>query len=92
MKNIDCHTISAVFQEVGHALCGAVRLAARTLRRMSWPALLLSCVALSLLLTILPLALTLFAVFLLFKLLVAAVFVHRHQRQQQENRHGGHAP
>ncbi len=86
MKNIDCNTISAVFSEVGRAFCAGVRLAARTLRRMSWPALLLSCVLLSLLLTILPLAMTLFVVFLLLKLLVATVFVKRHHDS------GRHAP
>lgn len=88
MKNIDCNTIAAVFREVGQAFCAGVRLAARTLRRMSWPALLLSCVLLSLLLTILPLALTLFVVFLLAKLLVAAVFVKRHHETTRD----GHAP
>jgi len=88
MKNIDCNTISAVFREVGHAFCAGVRLAARTLRRMSWPALLVSCILMSLLLTILPLAMTLFVVFLLLKLLVATVFVNRHH----EKNRGGHAP
>ena len=91
MKQFDCTTISAVLNEVCTALCGAVRLAARTLRRMSWPALLLSCLLLSLLLTILPLALTLFVVFLLFKLLVATVFVKRHHDQREEKNHNGHA-
>ncbi|MES2257753.1 MAG: hypothetical protein V4724_04505 [Pseudomonadota bacterium] len=72
MKTIN-RTIGDVLSEVGRATMSVMRFGMRTLSRMSWPALLASCVMLALLLTILPLALTLFVVFLLLKLAVAIV-------------------
>jgi membrane protein required for beta-lactamase induction len=64
-----------------------VRFGLRSLRRMSWPALLASCVMLAFVLTILPLALVLFAFFLLLKLAVGACFIGgRRQRRYREPR------
>lgn len=72
MKTIN-KSIGDVCREVGQATMSVLRHGMRTLSRMSWPALLASCILLAMLLTILPLALTLFAVFLLLKLAAAAL-------------------
>ncbi|HEV7815926.1 MAG TPA: hypothetical protein VGP06_12600 [Janthinobacterium sp.] len=91
MKDIDCHSILALLKETGAALRSAARFGLRTLSRMSWPALLLSCVLLALFTTILPLAISLFAVFLLLKLLVAAVVVGKHRGKPAQPGQNGHA-
>lgn len=80
MKTIN-KTIGDVFREVGQATMSVLRHGMRTLSRMSWPALLASCVMLALLLTILPLALTLFVIFLLLKLVSA--FIDNYSRSKK---------
>jgi len=71
MKTIN-KTCGETIDEVVQAAAGLCRNGMRRLQRMSWPALLVSCVLLAMLLTILPLALTLFAIFLIVKVLAAA--------------------
>jgi uncharacterized membrane protein len=53
---------------------------------MSWPALLASCVMAALLLTILPLALTLFVIFLLLKIAIALVAGYQYNKRHHENK------
>lgn len=55
----------------------AVRSGARTLASLSWPSLLAVSIGLALVLSIVPLALTLFVAFLLLKLVAAALFGRR---------------
>jgi len=55
----------------------AVRSGARTLASLSWPSLLAVSIGLALVLSIVPLALTLFVAFLLLKLAAAALFGRR---------------
>ncbi|WP_256081366.1 hypothetical protein [Massilia sp. YIM B04103] len=69
MKTIN-KTFGESMREIGDAFSGFARHCQRALARMSWPSLLGMCVVLALLITILPLALMLFACFLLLKLLV----------------------
>lgn len=83
MKDIDCHAIFALLEQAADALGHAVRQALRMLRRMSWPALLLSCLLLALLATIVPLAITLFLVFMAIKLAVAAIAINRRRQRQR---------
>ncbi|MBJ7309703.1 hypothetical protein ACFOLJ_03765 [Rugamonas sp. CCM 8940] len=75
MPRITCQSIHALLDDVLRAFIHTGRIGLRALRRMSWPALLLSSVLLALLLTILPLALCLFAFLLLLKLAVGAVLL-----------------
>jgi hypothetical protein len=86
MKNVN-HTIGDVFREVGAAATHIGRYFMRTLSRMSWPALLASCFMLAVMLTILPLALTLFAIFLLAKIVMALVAGY-----QDNKRRGDYTP
>ena len=81
MKTVN-HTIGDVFREVGAAATHIGRYFMRTLSRMSWPALLASCIMLAILLTILPLALTLFAVFLLAKIAIAIVAGYNYNKRR----------
>lgn len=67
------------FQEFTY-LC---RKAARILARTPLPRLLVACIGLALLITILPLALTLFLVFLLLKVLVLCVVLATRKARRQ---------
>lgn len=73
MKDIN-PSFKAVATEMLQALRSTARFGARTLKNMSWPALMLSCVALAMVITIVPLAIFLFAVFLLLKVLIGLAF------------------
>lgn len=87
MKTIN-RSFTDVLREVGKAATHIGHFFMRTLSRMSWPGLLASCVMLALLLTILPLALTLFAVFLLLKL--AASMIASYHDKKRNGRYTPH--
>lgn len=74
MKDINPRPSSfgSLLDEIGHACSSTARFILRTLQRMSWPAILLGCVLLALIVTVLPLAIMLFAVFVLVKLCTGA--------------------
>lgn len=74
MKDINPPPTSfwGLFDEIGRAVGKTARYALRMFERTSWPAILLGCVLLALILTVLPLAIMLFALFLLFKLVAGA--------------------
>lgn len=80
MKDIHYNDIKMLFKEVADACVTTARFGLRTLSRMSWPALLLSCIALSLVAAVLPLAIMLFIVFTAIKLLVASHFFGARKR------------
>lgn len=85
MKTIN-RTIGDVFREVARATQQVGRSLTRALSRMSWPALLASCIMMALLLTVLPLALTLFAVFLLLKVAIALIAGHNLNKRTHESK------
>jgi hypothetical protein len=66
------HRTGNVFDEMAQAFSHAVRYGARTIRRMSMPALLGCALVLAFIISILPLALTLFALFLVVRLVTGA--------------------
>ena len=72
MKNASFDAFAALLADIGNALVRAGRYVARAMATMSWPALLVSCVALALAITILPLALFLFVVFMTARMVVIA--------------------
>lgn len=86
MKTIN-KTCTDTVREAWDAMVRIVRHAMRRLERMPWPTLLAVCVMLALLITVLPLALTLFVLFLLVKLAANALGANRHRP-----RHRDHAP
>ena len=72
MKNPSFDNFSKLLADVGNAFVRAGRYVARAMASMSWPALLVSCVALALAITIIPLALFLFIVFMTARMVVIA--------------------
>lgn len=75
MKNPTLDSISELLDDIARATMQAARQLARAIGAMAWPQLLASCVLLALLITILPLAFTLFVAFMMVKLVVAAIVV-----------------
>lgn len=77
MKSSRFDSFIADMQAIGRKTNRAVRSGARTLASLSWPSLLAVSIGLALVLSIVPLALTLFVAFLLLKLVAAALFGRR---------------
>ncbi|MNM25700.1 hypothetical protein D3C81_361530 [compost metagenome] len=67
MKDINSAPGSTSFTEFWNALCAHARQGLDALSAMSWPRLLACAIGLAFVITILPLAITLFLVFLLLK-------------------------
>ena len=77
MKTSRFDSFIADLKDIGRKTNRAVRSGARSLAALSWPSLLAVSIALALVLSIVPLALTLFVGFLLLKFLAAALFGRR---------------
>jgi hypothetical protein len=77
MRNATFDSFTALLEEMGRAFFKAARYTVRAMATMSWPALMVSCVALALAITIAPLALFLFIVFMAVKLIVAATVLNK---------------
>lgn len=77
MRNATFDSFTALLEEMGRAFFKAVRYTVRAMATMSWPALMVSCVALALAITVAPLALFLFIVFMAVKLIVAATVLNK---------------
>lgn len=77
MKTTAFQSFVADMEDLGRKCNRAVRSGARTLAALPWPALLAVSILLACLLTIVPLALTLFVGFLLLKLVATALFGRR---------------
>jgi hypothetical protein len=73
MRNSPFDTFIDLLEEMGRTFTAVVRRGSRAIAGMSWPALLLFCVVLAMMISIVPLALFLFAVFLAIKLIVGAI-------------------
>ncbi len=86
MKTVN-KTCTETLREAYDGTVRIVRHAMRRLERMPWPSLLVVCVMLALLITVLPLALTLFVLFLLVKLAANALGSARHQPRRHDHAH-----
>ena len=81
MKNLTFASINELLDDILRATMQAARRLARTIGAMAWPQLLATCLLLSVVITIVPLALTLFIAFMVIKLVVAAIVLQtRRQR------------
>lgn len=78
MKDITPKSFTQSMKDFFSSLEEAVRYVVKAIAVMPWPALLAAALGLALVLTILPLALFVFFVFLLIKMLVAAFAKPRH--------------
>jgi hypothetical protein len=68
-------SFSVLLDDIWHALCRAVRYASNAIATMSWPALLITAVLMAFAISIVPLALTLFILFMLVKLVVGGIVI-----------------
>lgn len=93
MKNSSRATMAELLRDVAQELAGLLTCASRELMRLPLPRLMLVCLGLAMALTILPLALTLFVVFLGLKLLfLLAVLAVRKARRPRLLGHSGRQP
>ncbi|MGZ8291228.1 MAG: hypothetical protein ACXW2U_18490 [Telluria sp.] len=87
MKNASFDAFSALLADIGNALMRAGSYTARAVSTMSWPGVLVTCVALAFALTILPLALFLFIVFMTARIVVIACGKHKRRGPATPYRH-----
>lgn len=79
MTDSKSNSFFSILEEMGHTFTKGMRHAVRSVATMSWPALLLSCVLLAMVITIVPLVIFLFVIFMCIKL-VATSIAQRHKR------------
>ncbi len=72
MNNATFDSFFATLDEMGRAIANAARTGAAAVATMSWPAIAVCCVLLAFALTIIPLALFLFVMFMVIKFVVTA--------------------
>ncbi|HEY0061577.1 MAG TPA: hypothetical protein VGC21_05630 [Telluria sp.] len=72
MNNATFDSFFATLDEMGRAIAKAARSGAAAVATMSWPAIAVCCVLLAFALTIIPLALFLFVMFMVIKFVVTA--------------------
>lgn len=82
MKTINAASINELLDDIFRATMQAARSLTRAIGAMAWPQLAATCILLALLITIVPLAFTLFVAFMIVKLVVAAIVV-----QSRRNKH-----
>jgi hypothetical protein len=75
-------SFSVLLDDIWHALCRAVRYASNAIATMSWPALLLTAVLMAFAISIVPLAITLFVVFMIVKLVVGGIVIGARRNRQ----------
>ena len=75
IMNHSLESFSVLLDDIWNALCRAVRYASNAIATMSWPALLLTAVLMAFAISLVPLALTLFVLFMLVKLVVGAFVI-----------------
>jgi len=87
MSKVNTKAVMDLIEEILRAFAQTLRYGAHLVQRMSPRALLGAALVLAFILTILPLAIVLFAFFLLLKIAVGACVVgSRRQRRQQERK------
>ncbi|MFL6706915.1 MAG: hypothetical protein ACJ8HI_01760 [Massilia sp.] len=89
MKQTTLESINTLLDDIFRATVQAARSLARAIGAMAWPQLFASAVVLALLITILPLALTLFVTFMLVKLVVAAIVIQSRRHRADHARSEG---
>ena len=79
MNNTTFHSFYETLEEMGRAIGKAARYGAAAVATMSWPALAVCCVMLALAVTIVPLALFLFVMFMAIKLIFTVIAERAHR-------------
>jgi hypothetical protein len=84
MKSANFRTFCDSMEDVAQDIVRACRRGARTIAAMPWPAMLMCCIGLALILSILPLALFLFILFMGVKLVVGAFVIDRRRSMREQ--------
>ena len=84
MKSANFRTFCDSMEDVAHDIVRACRRGARTIAAMPWPAMLVCCIALALLISILPLALFLFILFMAVKIAIGAFVIDRRRSMREQ--------
>lgn len=90
MKHSTFRTFTATLEDVARDIVRASRRVVREIAVMPWPAMLVCCIGLALVISILPLALFLFVAFLGVKLVVGAFVLDANRNRRERNEHYGH--
>jgi hypothetical protein len=77
----------STLEDLSHDIVRACRRAARTIVAMPWPAMLVCCIGLALVISILPLAFFLFVVFMAVKVVVGAFVIDARRTRPHAYKH-----
>jgi uncharacterized membrane protein len=84
MRHTTFRDFAATMEDVARDIVRACRRGLEAIVAMPWPAMLACCVGLALLISILPLALCLFVLFMLVKLVAGAFVVDRRRTMREQ--------
>jgi hypothetical protein len=84
MKSANFRTFCDSMEDVAQDIVRACRRGARTIAAMPWPAMLVCCIGLALVLSILPLALFLFILFMGVKVVAGAFVIDRRRTMREQ--------
>jgi len=84
MTRTQSRSVGATLEDLARDIVAACRRAVRAIAVMPWPAMLACCIALAFVLSVLPLALCLFVLFMGVKVIVGAFFVD-HRRTHRDH-------
>ena len=83
MTRTQSRSFGATLEDLARDIVDACRRAVRAIAAMPWPAMLACCIALAFVISVLPLALFLFVLFMGIKVIIGA-FVVDHRRTHRE--------
>ena len=83
MTRTHSRSFGATLDDLARDVVDACRRAARAIAVMPWPAMLACCIALAFVISILPLALCLFVLFMGLKVIAGAFIVDRRRTQRE---------
>jgi hypothetical protein len=84
MKSANFRTFCDSMEDVAHDIVRACRRGARIIAAMPWPAMLVCCIGLALVISILPLALFLFILFMGVKVVAGAFVIDRRRAWREQ--------
>ena len=84
MKSANFRTFCDSMEDLAHDIVRASRRGARAIAAMPWPAALMCCLGLALIISILPLALFLFILFMGVKVVAGAFIIDRRRAVREQ--------
>lgn len=84
MTSTQSRSFGATLEDLARDIVDACRRAARAIAVMPWPAMLACCVALAFVISVLPLALFLFVLFMGIKVVIGAFVVDRRRTHREK--------